>query len=107
LADLLDLQIEPVDGGLLSGGDLPMVFDWLRVLPEHSVLCTHDKVITKVTEILTRQRAGLDGRADFSKAKGPSGSWTAPLAASTDSTPSIHRSTTASPPPDSQSRTWI
>jgi hypothetical protein len=66
LADLLDLQIEPVDG-LLSGGDLPMVFDWLRVLPEHSVLCTHDKVITKVTEILTRQRAGLDGRADFSK----------------------------------------
>jgi phosphohistidine phosphatase SixA len=66
LADQFDLEVEQLDS-LLTGHDVQLVLDWLRVLPDSSVLCTHDKVITRVTEILTRQGAELDGPVDFGK----------------------------------------
>ena len=66
LADQVDLEVEQLDS-LLTGHDVQRVLDWLRVLPDSSVLCTHDKVITRVTEILTRQGAELDGPVDFGK----------------------------------------
>lgn len=66
LAEMRNVVIAAVDA-LAEVEDAAMLLELLQTLPEHSVLCSHNKVITAVTEILTRQGSVIDGPADFGK----------------------------------------
>jgi 8-oxo-dGTP diphosphatase len=66
LAERRDVVIAPVDA-LAEVEDAAVLLELVQTLPEHSVLCSHNKVITAVTEIITRQGGVIDGPADFSK----------------------------------------
>jgi phosphohistidine phosphatase SixA len=62
-----DLDVE--ESNLLAPTkDVEAIVAWIRVMPDHSELCSHGAVIARVMEILTRQGAELEGRADWRKA---------------------------------------
>lgn len=50
---------------LQPGGSAEAVLELLHNLPDRVVLCSHNKLITVVTEILTRQGAAIEGPSDF------------------------------------------
>lgn len=64
LAAVRDLEVEQLSS-LAPSHDVQLILAWIRALPDHSVLCTHGRVITRVMEILTRQGVELQGRADW------------------------------------------
>jgi 8-oxo-dGTP diphosphatase len=66
LAERRELEIEQFES-LAPTKDVTLVLDWIRVLPDHSVLCSHGAVIARILEVLTRQGAELDGPADWRK----------------------------------------
>ena len=61
------LDVELVES-LAPKQPVDLVIDWLRVLPDHSVLCSHGSTITRVMEILSRQGAVIDGPSDWRRA---------------------------------------
>jgi 8-oxo-dGTP diphosphatase len=66
LARRRDLEVEQLSS-LAPSHDVQLILAWIRALPDHSVLCSHGAVITRVMEILTRQGAELDGPSIWRK----------------------------------------
>jgi phosphohistidine phosphatase SixA len=66
LARRRDLEVEELSS-LAPSHDVQLVLAWIRALPEHSVLCSHGSLITRVMEILTRQGAEIAGTPDWRK----------------------------------------
>ena len=60
------LQIQHVDA-LLPRADHVAALELLRMLPDHSVLCSHGEPIPAVIELLVRQGTEQEGPADWRK----------------------------------------
>lgn len=57
-----------VDDRLTEGADPKTCIDWLRELPDHTVLCSHGDLIPDVVARLTRRGMSIDGEPDTRKA---------------------------------------